>query len=74
MPLEKSARKVLVATRTGMRPIRPPRARWSNYIFDLGWCRIVVDPKELLEIADSREIFRAFLVALPLRLSSDDNV
>ena len=60
MPLEKSARKVLVVTR--------------NYIFDLGWCRLAVDPEELLEIAVSREIFRVFLVTLPLRHSSEKNV
>jgi len=44
-----------------------PRTSWPDYISDLPWCRLRVEPAELSEIAVDREVFQAFLGRLPPR-------
>ena len=42
---------------------------WSDYIFDLAWSFLGVEPAELSEIVVNREVFRVFLgLLLPLSL------
>jgi len=44
-----------------------------DYISDLAWYRLGVEPPELSEIAVDREVFRVLLGLLPLRLSPKEN-
>ena len=57
------------STPTGKRPKARPRTRWSDYISDLSWSRLGVEPAELSEIAVDREVFRVLLGPLPPQLS-----
>ena len=45
---------------TGKRPRGRPRTRWQDYISNLSWSRLGVEP-ELSEIAVDREVFRVLL-------------
>ena len=53
----------------GKRPKVCPRARWRDYISDLAWYRLDVEPGELSEIADDRGVCRVLLGLLPPWLS-----
>ena len=46
---------------TGKRPRGCLRIRWSDYISDLAWSCLGLDPNELSEIPGDREIFRFLL-------------
>jgi len=59
------ARHVLLATPTGKRPRVNPRTRWSDYISDLAWSCLTMEPTELSEIAVDREVFRVLIQLLP---------
>ena len=50
MSQERLARQVLLATPTEKRLRGCPRTRWSDYISDLAWSRLGVEPAELSEI------------------------
>jgi len=52
MSHERLARQVLLAKPTGKRARGRPRTRWSDYICDLAWPRLGVEPAELPEIAE----------------------
>jgi len=45
------------------------RPRWRDYISELAWSRLGVEPAELCEISVDREVFRVLLGLLPQRLS-----
>ena len=66
---ERLARQVLLARPTGKRPRGRPKTRWSDYISDLAWSRLGVEPAELPEITVDREVFRILLGLLPPRSS-----
>jgi len=53
---------------TGKRPKVCPRTRWRDYISDLAWSRLGVEPAELSEIAVDREVFRVPRAAVPATL------
>jgi len=57
----------LQSTPTRKQPRGCPR--WRDYIFDLAWSGLDVDPAELCEIAVDREVFRVLLGLLPPRLT-----
>ena len=57
----------LQTTPTGKRPRSRPR--WRDYISDLAWSRLRVQPAELTEIAVDNEVFWVLLGLLPPRLS-----
>jgi len=59
MSHETLARQVLLATPIGKRPRGRPRTRWPDCISGLAWSRLGVEPAELSEIAENREVFRA---------------
>ena len=61
MSQKRWARQVLLATSTGKRPRCRPKTRWSDYISDLARFRLGVEPADLSEIADDREVFRVLL-------------
>ena len=54
---------------TGNRRKVCPRTRWRDYISDLAWSRLGVEPAELSEIAVDLEVFWVLLGLLPPRLS-----
>jgi len=54
---------------TGKRPKVCPRTRWLDYITDLAWSRLGVEPAELSELADDREVLQVLLGLLPSRPS-----
>jgi len=62
----------LQSTPTGKRPEVCPRTRWCDFISDLSWSRLGVEPAELSEIAVDREVFRVFLGLLPPRPSQKE--
>ena len=65
----------LQSTPTGKRPrVRWCKSRWRDYIYDLTWSRLGVEPAELSEIAVDREVFRVLLGLLPPRLSPKESL
>jgi len=61
------------STPTGKRPKVCPRARWRNYISDLAWSLLGVEPAELSEISVDREVFRVLLGLQSPRLSRKES-
>jgi len=57
MAQDKLPRQVLLASATRKRTRGRPWTRWSDYISDLAWYRLGVEPAELFEIAVDREVF-----------------
>jgi len=53
-------------TLMGNRPSGRPRTRWRDYISDLAWSSLRVEPRDLAEIAVARELFRILLRLLPI--------
>jgi len=72
MSQERLVRHVLLDAPMGKWPRGCPRASWSDYISDLAWYRLSVEPAKLSEIAVDREAFRALLVQLSLRSSPEE--
>jgi len=54
---------------TGKQPKVCPRTKWRDYISDLAWSRLGVEPAELSEIAVDRDVFWALLWLKAPRLS-----
>jgi len=67
MSQERLARQVLLVTPTWKQPIGRPRTRWCDYTSDLISSRLGVDPKELPEIVENRDVFRVLLGLLSPR-------
>jgi len=59
----------LQSTPTGKQPKLCPRTRWRDYISDLAWSSLGVEPAELSEISVDREVFWDLLGLQPPRLS-----
>jgi len=59
------ARQVLLAEPTGKWSRGHPSTRWSEYISELAWSHLGVEPAELPEIAVDCEVFRVLLGLLP---------
>jgi len=74
MPHERLVKQVLLAKPTGKRPNCRPRTSWIDYIFDLAWSRLGVEPTELSEIAFAvdREVFQVLRGRLPPRPSQEE--
>jgi len=53
----------------GKRPKVCPRTKWRDYMSDLAWARLGVEPAELSETAVDCEVYRVLLGLLPPRLS-----
>jgi len=52
---------------TGKQPKVCPRTKWRNYISDLSWSRLGVEPAEPFEISVDRVVFRVHVGLLPPR-------
>jgi len=42
-----------------------PRTRWQDYIEDLRWNRLGLQPSEMLEVVANRDVWRLNLELLP---------
>jgi len=73
MPNGRVVRRALRAKPTGKRHRYCPRARWSNYISDLAWSCLDVEPAELSEIAVERDVFQVLLWMLPPQPYLEEN-
>jgi len=40
------------------RPVRRPRTRWEDYIEDLEWNRLGLQPSEMLEVVADRDVWQ----------------
>ena len=46
MPQKRLPKQALLAKANGRRPVGRPRIRWTDYIEDLGWSRLGLDPSK----------------------------
>jgi len=53
LPQKRPARQSLLAPSTGEQPRSRPRTRWRDYISDLAWARLGVEPAEIKPFAAS---------------------
>jgi len=51
-------KQALFANVKGKRPVGRPRTRWEDYIEDLGWNRLGLQPSEMLEMVADRDMWR----------------
>ena len=65
MPQEQPPKQVLLAKANGRRLVGRPRARWTNFIEDLGWNHLGLHPSEMMEVIEYREVWRLNLELLP---------
>jgi len=65
MPQEKLPKQALLAKVKGKRPVGRPQTRWAEYIEDLGWNRLGLQPNEMLEVVADRDVWRLNLELLP---------
>jgi len=56
MPQESFPKQALVATVKGKRLVGRPRTRWADYIEDLGWNRLGLQPSEMLAVVANRDV------------------
>jgi len=62
---ERLVRQILLATPTEKGPRCRPRTRWSDYISDLAWSRLGVEPAELSEMPVDCEVFQVLGLVPP---------
>ena len=65
MPQERLPEQALLVKASGRRPVGRTRTRWTNYIEDLGWNRLVLHPSKIMEVMEDREVWRLNLELLP---------
>jgi len=61
----KVPKQALLAKVKGKRPVGRPRTRWADYIEDLGWNRLGIQPSEMLEVVTDHDVWRLNLELLP---------
>jgi len=65
MPQERLPQQALLAKVKGKRPMGRPRTRWADYIKDLGWNRLGLQPSKMLEVVADCDVWRLNLELLP---------
>ena len=65
MPQERLPKQALLAKPNGRKLVGRPRTRWTNYIVDLGWTRLGLQPSEIIDAMEDREVWRLNLKLLP---------
>ena len=65
MPQEKLPKQALLVKANGRRPVGRPRTRWTDYIEDLGWNRLGLCSREVMEVMEDRDVWRLNLELLP---------
>ena len=69
MPQERLPKQALLAKAIGRRPVGRPKTRWTNYIKGLGWNRLGLHSREMMNVIEDREVWWLNLVLLPPQLS-----
>ena len=69
MPQARLSKQALIAKANGKRPVGRPRARWTNYIKDLGWNRLGLQLSEMMDVMEDREVWRHNNELLPPQTS-----
>jgi len=64
MPRERFPKQALLAKIKGKRPGGRPRTCWQDYIEDLGWNRLGLQPSEILAVVADRDVWRLNLELL----------
>jgi len=67
MPQERLPKQALLAK--VKRPVGRPQTRWADYIENLGWNRLGLQPSEMLEVVADHDVWRLNLELLPLQPS-----
>ena len=57
MPQERLPKQTLLAKANKRRPVGQTRTRWTNYIKDLGWNRLILHPSEMMDGMEDREVW-----------------
>ena len=57
MPQKRLPKQALLAKANGRRPVGQPRTRWTDYIEDLGWNRLGLRPREMMEVMEDRKVW-----------------
>ena len=65
MPQERLPKQALLAKAKGRRPVARSRARWTDYMEDLGWNRLGLCPSKMMEVMEDCEVWRLNLELLP---------
>ena len=65
MPQESLPKQALLAKANGRSPDGRPRTRWTNYIEDLEWNRLGLNPSKMMDVMEDREVWRFNLELLP---------
>jgi len=65
MSQKRWARQDLLVTLTGKRPRSRPRTRLCDYISNLAWSRLDVEPADLSEAGEYRDVLRVIQELLP---------
>ena len=65
MPQEKHLKQSLLAEVNGRRPVGRPRTGLTNYIENLGWNCLGLQPIEMMDVMEDREVWRLNLKLLP---------
>jgi len=55
MPRERLPKQAFLTKIKGKRPAGRPRTRWEDYIEDLRWNRLGLQPSEMLEVVADRD-------------------
>ena len=65
MPQESLLNQALLAKANGRSPDGRPRTRWTNYIEDLEWNRLGLNPSEIMDLLEDCEVWWLNLELLP---------
>jgi len=65
MPQKRLAKQALLAKVKRKRSVGRPRTRWQDYIEDLGWNCLGLQPSEMLEVVADRYVWRSILSCCP---------
>ena len=65
MPQESLPKQALLAKANGRSPDGRHRTRWTNYIEDLEWNRLGLNPSKMMDVMEKREVWWLNLELLP---------
>jgi len=69
MSQERLPKQASLAKVKGKMPVGRPRTRWQDYIEDLGWKRLGLQPSGMLEVVADRDVWLLYVELLPPQTS-----
>jgi len=63
MPQERLPKQALLVKVKGKRPVGRPRTCWQDYIEDIRWNHLGLQPREMLAVVADRDVWRLNLEA-----------